>query len=307
MINESQSHVRSAFLLLQEAVRDLQVRGRTANAAGLKPSLQQRTYNVFSEHRLGFRSFRDFLIEAERQKFIRLRPAAGGDLEVLLPDSAAVASLASSARPVQRPRSIRPDLWTAFNDWTPGWKRLYKVTSGEVYMFPEHPGLLGDEKPEYGAYRAEAETTPAGFKEIHPVGQEVQRNWMNGFVETVQDDRLRQAFLAALNTDRPVAIFTRLVLGLPDLASDWKRFRTQRVVDEIFKWAASNGLEVQPFVGPSSAPMAGQARVASSIASVSNPEIPDEALRHKILEALARMPMAELLRLPVPLEYLIER
>src|SRR5579864_3882235 len=238
----SESQLRSAFVLLQDVVRDFQVRGRTANAAGLKPALQQKTYGMFAEHRLNFKSFRESLLAAERNGFVRIRPASGGDLEVLGPEaelSAAAISRQVDSRPApERPGRVRPDLWRAFNDWTPGWKRLYKVTTGAVYMYPEYPGVLGDERPEYAAYRAEAAATPQAFKQIQPIPQATQRAWMAGFTQAVTDLRMRGLLEAALDGDRPFGLFTRVVFGTPNLGPAWNRFRTEKVLDEILRWAA---------------------------------------------------------------------
>jgi len=301
---EGPVNFHGAMALLQQVVHEFEVGGRRAYSAGLKPALQQRTYHAFSEHRLGFRSFREFLLRAEREGYVRLRPTSNGDLEALSVESANAKPVAERTVAPWLP-SIRSDIWKAFNDWTPGWKRLYKITTAEVYLFPEHASPFGDEKPEYGAYRAEAANSPEGFKEISPIAESLQRTWMASYAAQLTDEADRRALEATLETDRPIPAFTRLVIGLPG-GGGWKRYRTRKVLDEMYKWASKNGLELEPFAtkAPGGAPAGSYSKAGLSTQDSAGPT--DEARKRRVLAALERMPLAELLRLSIPVEYLIE-
>jgi hypothetical protein len=302
---DTDSKLTAAMRELSQLVDEFARNGKQANAAGLKPQLQFRSFNAFSESALGFPNFRAFLRAAEERGFIRLRPAVGGDLQALPAEGAEdpSAHVSQSATEPKRVLPVRPELWKAFFNWRPGFKRLYKVSSGDVYMFPEVPSPIG-ETLLYATFRAEWKASPALFLEIEPITQEVQLRWMREFTEQLPAGDAKQALSAALATTHPGSFFTRLVAALPD-APAWKQFRLERVVGEIQTWADQHHVTIDVFGRPPTT-VAVPATPDTTPSAPPIDKVRTEELRRQILRAVERMSVSDLLRIPIPAEYWYE-
>jgi hypothetical protein len=95
---------RSAFNALREVVRELEARGRSPVAGGIKSQLQRRA-GSFDERRLGFSTFSDFLAAAEEAGLVaRATTAQGHTLVALAPLPAAGGR--SKGRPPRSDRKV---------------------------------------------------------------------------------------------------------------------------------------------------------------------------------------------------------
>ncbi|MHB8687543.1 MAG: hypothetical protein ACYDB4_10160 [Candidatus Dormibacteraceae bacterium] len=300
---DPQDRLTASMQELSQLVTDFVRTGKQATAAALKPQLQFRSIGVFSETALGFPNFRSFLREAESRGFVRLRAHFGGDLLVLPVEAAEQpsAELSSPSEPT-RIKPIRQELWRAFFNWRPGFKRLYKLPSAEIYMFPEEPNPLW-ETAVNATLRAEWKASPELFVEIAPITQETQVRWMREFTEELPSGDAKQALTAALATTHPAAFFARLVMALPE-APAWKHFRLERVVAEIQEWAHQHQVTIDLFGRPTG--IVAPATPAEP-APIGQPErLRSEELRRKILRAVEKMPLSDLLRISIPAEYWYE-
>lgn len=297
-----QQHV---FRLLQEVVSDLSGTGRLTYAAAVKPQLQHRTSASFSESRLGFRSFRDFLLEAQRQGFVDLREAPGGDLEILVAGVSRDSTVATGRRPVpsgrRRHDRVRSDFWRAFVDWGDGLKRLYDRSTGRVVMFAGEAPPPELELPDAREARAAWSNSPERFVEIKPVPFIDQLAWMREFADSLDDAAMKTALQRALESERPARAFAQIVRGVPQLADAWFTQLFRKVADTIQSWGEQNSLEVE-FLEPVPRRSLGPPRIAGpAVGPVSEAKV-----RERLHAAIERMPLADLLRISLPVEYLIE-
>jgi hypothetical protein len=294
--NVTTSH-HEALRLLQAVVVERHAAGRRTIAAGLKPVLQRRSVNTFSEGSLGFPTFRSFLQDAARKGVIRLRPTLE-DYEVLPPGDDPIDSAVTGARSLRRrePRPrVRPDLWRAFVDWRQGWKRVYDIEQDRAVMFPEATPEAGD-APEYAHVRQAWLANPDAFREITPITQNDQLTWMQEFSIADPDPAMRLALQTALATESPLRAFTNTVRTNTASSNRWHAERLRRVAEVIRGWASENSLEVQIFQ---------KREMPESFAT--HGDTPEwSTLRQKVHVAVDRMPVADLLRLSIPIEYIID-
>jgi hypothetical protein len=295
--HESSSPIEDAFRLLVEVVGEYSAHGRRTVSASLKPALQQRSLGGFSEQKLGFPTFRQFLRAAEGRGLVALLPA-GVDLEVRpLGDAAAPISFTSDSRP-ESPVSIRPDLWRCFIDWKPGWRRVYRKDADQAIMFPENPVPL--EPAEFTAMRSDWKVHPERYVAITPIPQDVHIGWMREFAGGVTDAIARGALEAALKDDRPAAAFMEAVRAFPKVGSEWRARRLEHVLTVIRTWIQTHGLELKYAVS--------RPRRATMV-RVAPPAIDGfvaERLRSILHSAIDKMPVAELLKVRISAEYFID-
>jgi len=134
-----------------------------------------------------------------------------------------------------------------------------------------------------------------------------------------------------LEMDRPFVAFASYVRRHRDLHAAWKAQLQQHVVSVITQWLELNNLAVDIYQVTRDAAKAGNAifHQAASAGRSGSPRTvaverhgqfsggkfrsalgqeaaeAEETLRHRILAAVACMPLSELLRLPIPAEYLL--
>jgi len=262
--------------------------------------MQRRSNGGFSEPRLGYASFRSFLEEAERKGLVKLTMSANGPdvhVEPAAPDSFHGKQSTDTRK---RRTRIRPDLWKAFVDWRVDWRRAYDFEAGQALMFPAAPHPVG-ELPEYAQLRERVDAEPARYAPIEPITQEAQLEWMRAFAEADPDAGLRVDLLEALASPRPAQAFTNLLRERPPALSRWNRVRMERVEQMIAEWSRTLPRPVNYLEDVESEPSAYDKPGAVPLS------VGEEALRSAIKQAVEVMPVAELLRLAIPLEYLIRR
>lgn len=293
----------AAFELLQDVVGEHFERGRLCHSAGLKPAMQAKAPN-FYEGGLGFSSFREFLRAAEVQGVVKVQAAPTGPDVVVLPMSAtSVVRPAESLLDEHGSFRIRGDLWRAFFDWKPGFIRVYDRANDKAVVLPGKPNPF--QTGEQNRVREDLEQQPDRFVSIDPIERDIQLGWMNEFVAELSDPGLQQVFGVALASDRPVAGFTRCVRTDPRLARMWQRRRVEKVRAEIKEWSEAHGLDIRVEERPQ--------------APHPTPAVPERghdlgegggevaALRDRLHTAIDRMTYGDLLRLPIPVEYIVRQ
>jgi Uncharacterised protein family (UPF0158) len=295
------SERQAAFARLGKLVERLVAEGRTTRSAGVKPALQFSDVG-FDERRLGFRSFRAFLEEAERAGYVRLRRASEGpDVDVL--PAAAVAE-----RRTDQPQRIRGDLWSAFVDWRADWARVYDRETDTVGWLPAV--APADESGDAADLRRAATEQSERYVRIEPLDQQATLKWMREFVAGPEAGAARTALETALTSPRPIRAFvtTSQETGLHEA---WNAQRLTRVRNVITEWAASHGLEVdltrerEPVGRPRPERRERLAYRSSRQAAVAT-TASLEQLRERVCRAVRRMSRGELLQLAIPLEYILD-
>jgi len=314
--------LREAFQFLQSVVTDLRTTGRKGLGAFLKPEMFRRSYGRFDEKRLGFLKFRDFVMAAEKAGYVTItRSVIGPDFEVWPQESVAGPPLPASAAPPasinrspQQPLelhpedrtapsnvTVRPDLWDAFTNFSPGYLRFFDIDVDRAYRILKQVGYL--EEQAVRQYRERLSANDNRLVSISPVGREQLTEWMRSFAEK-QDGDLRISLLAAVDkSSNPIHEFETIIRSRPGLFRVWHGYRVDKVISVITAWAAQNQLTVRSLTKPFP-PQARPARFAF--------EVPAQASESKDIVVARMVPVIdevieELLKLRGALQYLNSR
>lgn len=293
--------ISAAFVLLRDVLRDLRSRGRRTLIQGVKPNMQRTSLGGFDERRLGFATFTEFVEAARDADVVTLQKTPEG-VELRLPAEIEVQERNPPRVPASRVGSrVRGDLWAAFVDWRPGLRRVFDKSSLSARVLPaeESPNETEDVRQ----LRMDLLAESGRFLEIEPIAFAEQQQWMETFVAANGSDPLAAALEAALTTDRPFQAFSRIVRTDPRLASAWNNHRTSQVAERVAAWLNQHGLAVNVWE-PRPTGEATQRHTAAASGASPVPVSADD-LRRALHRAIDRMPRTELLRLAVPLEYLI--
>lgn len=278
------------YELLRETVGELERRGRSCFAASLKPLLKHRSSGGFDEVALGFSGFREFLWGAAAKGVVAVRLGDKGDLEVSIPRDAPdkVVRIGAGER-------IRRDLWKAWIDWSDAYNRVFDREDGRAYRIPVVP----DPADGFTEIRELRTANPQRFVEITPVSREDTLALMWQFASD-QGELGRGRLTAALGQEPAAGRFTATV-KLLGLAGLWHIARAQQVVDAITAWATANSVEVDILEKPELQP------VAVRLTDSHPPAWSEDETRSRVIRAVQQMSMGELLRLPIPVEYMVNR
>ncbi len=271
------------FELLQSAVADIEAKNSTAAAAGVSARMRQIEPS-FSLGQYGFRTFRGLLAAAEAKGLVRVVEPEGASDQMVL--SASASDVPKPSPHAGRTFWLPRDLWQAVLDHRAGGTYAYSRRTRTTTRIGANVAGLG------------AEDVIAPMVAVQDVSQ-----WMRDFAEAQPDDA-RATLLTALDGTNPVGDFEALVRRTPTLERHWKRALHANVLDRVSTWAVQNGiplseLEVVPEVRTPPQPRLLPAPPKTS------PE--DDDLRQRILSAVAAMPLSELLKLPIPVEYVLRR
>jgi hypothetical protein len=315
-----------AFAVLLDAVGSLTTEGaRPPTASEVRLEMKHRTYGGFDPKLVGFKRFREFLMAAASQGHIALDASRPGDLAVLRP---------ADADQLREPSNfVRSDLWRAFVDWDPRMLRFYDKNAGKALMIPRES--VPFEPMRYRDLRRRLEQEPESFIEINPVEMPTQLAWMREYAERVTDADLRSLLKEALDSKKPLKLFTDMLRANPPQLALWHRELGLKVRREVERWrdsaAAEEQIDIERRQPPSSAPgslsqshsssrtedLTSNARLLRLLRTRLKPSSdrdPSETgsqaegaeLRARLHLAIDRMPLAELKMLRVPVGYLFE-
>lgn len=292
-----ESELKASFARLYDIVAANHAVGRRSYGASLKPELKRRTNGSFDEGAFGFGSFGAFLRAAASAGVIDLFKApTGPDWQAVPPGEHPGDGVPGEQDVYRAPTRVRADFWSCIIDWRHGMRRVYHRATDRAYFFAESPQR--GERAEDAANRRQFEAGMDEYVEIAPATFETQISWMREFAERVEDTAAREVLLFALGRARPAREFTDALRNKPELLRHWRAERIQRVVQVIAEWAASNGLSIDPFktVDERRPPL----RTAPASAAVRGADI-----RERLHRAIDRMPESELMRISIPIEYLL--
>lgn len=297
--------------LLRDSVRDLLASKRRTTAAAVSLEMRRRDH-AFTPESVGFDKFRDFLRFAQGVGAVTLLPPIpGGDMEVLsagarVPPGEAVTYTTTPPRPIRR------DLWQAFVDWSPRWHRALDVSTGRIETLPAEP----ENNDARSSERQLAwENNPHRFRQIVPLTRDDQLQWMHAFVGQLPAGPEKDELEAALRAERPVTSFVEASRSHPEIDRSWRYNLTEQVTAAITRWMQKEQITTDIFHMPTRKDVRGQQEFSPSTTADDVPVSQaitrragsSDELRQQVLEAVARMSLSELLRLPIPAEYLLRR
>jgi hypothetical protein len=294
--------VDAAIVLLREVVADLQSRGRTTFAAGIKPQLQRRSPAGFDETSLGFESFMEFVDFAASRGVVEVS-RIGGQPVVSLPGSQPVeAAEAGRQAGVRRRPRVRADLWEAFTNWG-HWQRAWDRERGVAFRIPaeEH-----ESEPErYRTLREEWKAQPERFVEIPGISQAEQFGWMSEFADQQTGKTGLLLRYALREEERKAQAFSQAIREEPGTYTRWLDLRVERIVKAIEEWKAKEGLDIDICEGSPPADEGQQRSDVAAPAATSSVPATEADLRKLAHVAIDGMTYEELLRLPIQLGHIV--
>jgi hypothetical protein len=267
-----------AFRELQELARESAEHRRLCYGASAKPVLQKRLPG-FNEVALGYLTFREFLRDAESYGAVRLDPGRGGDVNVV------PASTPTAVTPPTEPVRIRRDLWTAM-----------MVPGGDTYRYEPESDII---KKADGA----ADGNESGI-EVPTVGKEAHSQWIDEFVDELAEPKrldIQQRLQGRELEDKLRELYNDSVIR-----QRWYAYRMAKVLELLEAWKAEHGLDVEfaaPMAPRRPKPAADRIREGRAKAASASP---DDRIRARVHDAVDRMPLSELLRLSIPIEFLVD-
>jgi hypothetical protein len=286
-----------AFELLREIVQQNYEDGRRSYGASVKPELLRRTGGGFSEAAFGFRGFRAFMESAAEAGYVSVHKApVGPDFEATPPGKEPLPVRDAAGGATVR---VRPDLWRAFLLTDPGWAAAYDRDENRAFQYARQAFPL--EPADVKEARERVQQQPGRHVPISPIPIEEQVRWMEDFAGRESDPAGRVALEQAVRSSRPNQAFFRALRAYPSVRARWEAGRRAAVYDHIRRWAAENSLEIE---------IAARDDRQPDPASESPPEHDGDRLatvRATLHRAIDRMSETDLLRVAVPVEYLIDR
>jgi hypothetical protein len=276
--------------------------------AGAKPEMQRRSEGRFSEVALGFDSFREFVKAAIEAGYVTASDDSGSRSLLLHVEGVEVKPFTKSRRTAggaKRPRAIRPDLWKAFVDWNPAISRVWDKQEEAALTFGiEAVHEDTDDRERRKLY----ESHPERFIAIPRIPFETQLDWMRKYSESLENERHARRLLSLLKADeKPANAFMTYVRDYGELGHDWNMLKTAKVRSMIEAWSRENNLTPDILESPTVQAESSDATLSSKPTSTEEetaaPE--EDRVRKLVLRAVNRMPLADLLRLKIPVEYMV--
>lgn len=268
-----------AVALLARAVKELHETGRATKAAGVS-AYMRRLDPTFSQDRTPFAGFRNIIDSAVADGLITSERGAS-DFEL----KPAASAPPGAALTVGKPRTtLRPDLWRALLDWTPnarhGYNRRTRITSTV-----EDP-------------------LPADMVRVPSVSRDQRVVWMTAFTQEEPDLTVRSNLLEGLGEDDPASGFMSAVRSSTTLERRWKRALRGHIIARADEWANDNEIQLEDIYLPARQTAAAPVKAVNAGPTAVPTESTDgDDLRERILATLSILPLHELLKLRVPLEY----
>ena len=296
-----------AFELLRGVVADYETSGRKPLMQGVKPEVQRRSEGRFSEAVLGFDSFRAFVEAAITAGYVTASDDSDSRSLLLHVEGVEAKPFKKSRRDggSQRTRAIRPDLWRAFVDWNPALGRVWDKDEEIALTF----GIeAANEDADNQERRKFYESHPERFIAIPRTTFETQLDWMREYSESLEDKRHARVLLSLLKADeKPANAFMTYLRDHEGLSPDWNLLKTAKVRAVIEAWIRDNKLTRDILEGPAAQGEGGPTLSSQPASAGEVTLVPDEdRVRKLVLRAVSRMPLADLLRLKIPVEYMVD-
>ena len=190
------------------------------------------------------------------------------------------------------------DLEIAFERNSPEQESFLDLENGDLLSIVEG-------EPDAAARRARVANNPDRYVRVDPASSREQYRWMERFVNSVQDQALRERLLVAIDGKGAFRRFKDVLLAFPAERERWFAHRSELLHLHIQTWLEHMKIEV------ASPPPWGQVTAQLDTAEVPRlthtGEAPGEILRRQARDMLDEIPAAELPTALVFLQFLRER
>ena len=151
----------------------------------------------------------------------------------------------------------------------------------------------------------------SSYLRIDPVSSREQYRWMERFVATIEDADLRQNLLSAIDGKGAFRRFKDVLMHFPVDRERWFSFRSERLRVSMLSWLEANGIEALER-DQWEVPSAEDVRTAVAREENERPErrnraVAAEAVRKRLMDLAASLPVRELDAAIAFLEFLRER
>lgn len=288
------------FDVLRTVVDQMVADGSTMAAAGVSARMR-RIDKTFTPRIAGFNSFGDFVRAAEASGIVSASyPAQTGGVDILIAPTGPSLPSTSEATTRRLPRRMQPELWSAFTNWSPRSQVYWHKTKREV------------------STTADADAVP-----IPNISHSTQSRWMREFAHH-QVGEVSDELKNALSEANSSSAFLRAVRSRQDLNKAWNAKFQDSVLSAIYEWAQLNSIDLDSLAKPISTTspydrahpafvrqVASSPRPASALGTTGHAAPvgggqSESAYREQLLGIISRLPTHELLRLKIPLGYVIE-
>ena len=255
------------FDILVKAIRELEDSGKVPTAAGV--SARMRIVDKdFSLTKTRFSTFRDATKAAEKSQIVEsTRASSDYILRLTTPRD-------------YHGMTLRPDLWHGIQDWTPDIRYEFDRVTRRTKVI------------ESGYCSPTSMIVPSADKALF-------LNWIEDF-GLGNASEVAEITKAALADVDPIASFHRALRDRPAAKRQWNRQLRTNVLSVASKWAVENGIpQMDIFQTPATS--------SADHVEDNSQDSTDDDLRRRIMVVLEAMPVHELLRLPIPLEYSLNR
>ena len=306
--------------LIEDALRVANAAAVPVRGARFKAKYLRDLDPAFDEKQLGYRNLRAFL---EAYPDIVRVDHDGLDIVVRPAEHA-------THGPSKELQSIRADIWRAFTLADKSVLRYYNTDLNEAILLPAEKA---DDEPErLKAARQRLMQHPHAFVPIAPVTSTQQLEQMRAFVASVADTRMRRRLELSLGNTLWFREFMASLSSQQQLLQIWRVQWSEFVLARIREWMEAHDVEVpnlvtktilvsvsaEPSPSPAAPARPSEKRPASESPRPSEKrrasdspstrlELDVEDVRARIIHAVERMSIAQLLSLPIPTEYLLRR
>lgn len=269
--------IEETVKLLVQAISELERSGKVPVAAGVSARMRILEPN-FSVRKTPFASFRQIVQAAEDQGLVS---ATVGSSDLLLSTQV---DPKENAKASWSRHMLRRDLWSAILDWSDDATHGFSPETGKVFRVE---GPLQD-----------------GHLAVPKLDQSKRIDCVRKFALLQREDQ-SAALDAALQASDPLTAVQQIFKSDDALRRRWNRYLRQSVLETATSWAETNNVPERHIFEKLSAGEVGKGRPQTS--PLVNADDRENETRKRVLEVLAAMPMHELLRLPIPLEYSLTR
>lgn len=259
------------FDLLVAALTELESAGKIATAAGLSARMRQLRPG-FTIESTDFASFREITKAAESAGLVTSTRTPSDFVLELVQDEDF------------RGATLRPDLWRALQDWSDGVRYAYSRETRKT-------APVGNE-------------FPPNSVAVPSVDKATSEQWMQDFAAS-QQGALSALLQEALQETDPVAGFSRLTRDNSTIKRRWSKYLRNRVLNDAMAWARKNDIPRDHILSSSTLTPTPPPPLEKTVGNLRGAEEIDA--RRRVLAILESMPLHELLRLPIPLEYSLKR
>lgn len=274
----------AALALLVDVLASMRASSVVTTAAGVSARMRSKDPE-FSPRSAGFQNFRALLNEAERCGLVAVEKQPGAsDVTIRLSESP------KGATAKQQKIWLHRDLWQALRGRAQT-RHAFNRNTGRTRTLPDGAEASADEV-------------------IVPVLSDTELlSWITEFVDGIASPQAQQKLSAALDAHEPIEAFYDELNSHQNVSRRWSNRYRQLLTQRADAWADDNGIPRQFLRETRTAQH--EAHLRDFPASTSKLSIPAAASdtelgeRALILRAVERMSLAELLRLPIPAEYLL--